>query len=351
MKFRGPLIGLSVFMVIAVAMTWLVYSTLRRDVAGSTYDYAAMFTDVTGLRDGDDVRVAGVRVGRIESVAIDGDLAKVEFRVQTEQPLYGNTIATITYQNIVGQRYLGLSLGKTGGTDRLKPGSVIPVEQTEPSFDIGMLLHGFEPLFSVLDPAEVDNLTDGVVKSLQGDSGSIVGLVDQTSQLTETFAGRDKVLDDVITNLNGLTKTLAGQNKNLDSVLTHTREMVAILDNRRAGLVDSIGSTGFAVRRLSKISDSVYPQLNEILYREPGFVGHLNSVEPQLAFTGANLPLLLKGVARTTQEGAFINGYVCDLNITGFFPGLNDIVPIIVNAATPGNKAQYTPKCRNLADG
>lgn len=95
----------------------------------------------------------------------------------------------------------------------------------------------------------------------------------------------------------------------------------------------------------------MYPQLNEILHREPGFVSHLNTVEPQLAFAGANLPLLLKGVARTTQEGAFINGYVCDLNITGFFPGLNDVVPIIVNAATPGNKAQYTPKCRNLADG
>ncbi|WP_235626468.1 MlaD family protein, partial [Mycobacteroides abscessus] len=114
MKFRGPMVGLSVFMVIALAMTWLVYATLRREVAGSTKDYSAMFTDATGLRDGDDVRVAGVRVGRVESVAIDGDLAKVDFRVQDEQPLYGNTIATITYQNIVGQRYLGLSLGKTG---------------------------------------------------------------------------------------------------------------------------------------------------------------------------------------------------------------------------------------------
>ncbi|SKW89089.1 Putative Mce family protein [Mycobacteroides abscessus subsp. massiliense] len=81
--------------------------------------------------------------------------------------------------------------------------------------------------------------------------------------------------------------------------------MVAILDNRRAALVDSIGSTGFAVRRLSKITDTVYPQLNEILHREPGFVSHLNSIEPQLAFTGANLPLLLKGLVRTTQEGAF----------------------------------------------
>lgn len=66
MKFRAPLIGLSLFMVVAITLTWLVYVTLRRDVAGPTTPYAAMFTDVYGLREGDDVRMAGVRVGRVE---------------------------------------------------------------------------------------------------------------------------------------------------------------------------------------------------------------------------------------------------------------------------------------------
>ena len=50
MKYRGALAGLSIFMVVAIALTWLVYVTLRRDVAGSTVPYAAMFTDVFGLR-------------------------------------------------------------------------------------------------------------------------------------------------------------------------------------------------------------------------------------------------------------------------------------------------------------
>ncbi|WP_283613835.1 MlaD family protein, partial [Mycolicibacterium poriferae] len=66
MKIRGAAIGLSLFMVVAVTVTWLVYATLRRDVAGRTVPYAAVFTDVFGLREGDDVRMAGVRVGRVE---------------------------------------------------------------------------------------------------------------------------------------------------------------------------------------------------------------------------------------------------------------------------------------------
>ncbi|CPZ14703.1 Putative Mce family protein [Mycobacteroides abscessus] len=74
-------------------------------------------------------------------------------------------------------------------------------------------------------------------------------------------------------------------------------------------------------------------------------------IEPQYAFLGDNLPIVLKGLSRFYSEGAFINVYMCDLNLTGFFPGLNDVIPIIVNAATPGNVAQYTPRCRNMANG
>ncbi len=54
----------------------------------------------------------GVRVGRVEKIELQGDLAKVSFVVQSNQQLLGTTVASVTYQNIVGQRYLGLSLGK-----------------------------------------------------------------------------------------------------------------------------------------------------------------------------------------------------------------------------------------------
>ena len=103
-------------MVVALTLTWLVYVSLRRDVAGDTTPYAAVFTDVYGLREGDDVRMAGVRVGRVEKIDLDGKLAKVSFVVQSDQHLYGNTVASVTYQNIVGQRYLGLSLGTEGSS-------------------------------------------------------------------------------------------------------------------------------------------------------------------------------------------------------------------------------------------
>ena len=351
MRFRGPLIGLTLFMIVALTLTWLVYVSLRRDVAGNTAPYSAVFTDVYGLREGDDVRMAGVRVGRVEKIELDGKLAKVSFVVQTEQRLYGNTVASVTYQNIVGQRYLGLSLGKEGDPGLLPPGSVIPRERTDPSFDVTALLNGYEPLFSLLNPRDADNLTKGIIQSLQGDTSSLATLVGQTSTLTETFAGRDQALGDVITNLNTVVGNLAAQNDNLDGVITQTRAVVSELDRRRPELVASVGSLARVLGRLSASARDVYPSLREFIDRKPGASRHMLGVEPQVAFFGDNIPLLLKGLARVGNQGAYGNAYVCDVNFLGFFPGLNDVVPIIVNAATPGNKAWHTPRCRNVPDG
>lgn len=351
MRYRAALIGLSLFMVVAVTVTWLVYVTLRRDVAGKTVAYEALISDVFGLREGDDVRMAGVRVGRVETIDLQGDLARVRFVVQADQRLLGTTVASVTYQNIVGQRYLGLALGNLGDPEPLPAGSVIPLERTDPSFDVGTLLNGYEPLFSVLNPRDADNLTKGVIQSLQGDDASIAALVTQTSQLSEAFAGKDQELGEVITDLNVVVDNLARHNDSLDEIITQAQGTVSTFESRRPELVASLGSISRVVQQLSVISDEVYPDLNELVVREPGFAQHMASIEPQLAFTGANLPLLLKGFARITNEGAYANAYACDLNATGFFPGLNDVVPIIVDAASPGDGTSYSPRCRNMGNG
>ncbi len=352
MKIRGTIIGLALFMVVTTLMSWLVYSTLRRSIGGDTKPFAAIFTDVFGLRDGDDVRMAGVRVGRVEKIELQpGNLAKVHFVVQSDQKVLGNTAASIVYQNIVGQRYVGLYLGGIGESTPVPEGTVIPVEQTDASFDVGVVLNGYEPLFSMIDPEVADQLTRGAVESLAGDPTAWSRLVNQSGQLTEAMAGRDEVLGNLITGMNKLFGTLAEQNDNLNNTLAETQKIVTTLDARRPELVSSMGSVSRVVRQLGSITDEVFPSLNALVQREPGFAAHLPTIEPQLAFTGANLPLLLKGLARITNEGAFANAYGCDLNALGFFPGMNDWTPVVIAAATPGNKAKYTPRCRNMANG
>lgn len=347
-NFRSAIIGLTLFVVFAVAVTTLVYGTLRRDTTGPTKTYAAMFTDVTGVRKGDDVRIAGVRVGSVDAIELVGSLAKLTFRVKSNQHLYGNTIASVTYQNIIGQRYLALSRGPDGSPDRLPEGSVIPLERTEPSFDVGALLNGFEPLFTLLDPEQIDSLSNGLIDAFGGDTGALAHVVAQTTELTQSFAGRDESLGTLIDNLTTVVNSVSKQNDNLDALVTHARDLVGQLDDRRQALVSSIGSATHVVSRLQTIGDNVYPQLQELVYREPGTAAHILANQDQFAFLGSNLPLLLKGLARITQDGTYGNSYACQMNITGFFPGINDMVPEIVRRATNGNVAMYTPKCRGI---
>ncbi|MBA0049222.1 MlaD family protein [Mycobacteroides sp. LB1] len=346
MNYRTPLLGLSIFVVISTVLTCMVFTTLRRNVSGPTNVYSAVFSDASGLREGDDVRMAGVRVGRVQSVQLVEDtLAKVVFQVQDDQQVYGNTVASVTYQNIVGQRYLGLALGHTGGPAELAPGSEIPLERTEPSFDIGLLLNGFEPLFSVLDPGKVDDLTSGIIQALQGDANSITGLVDRTATMTETLAGRDELLGDVITGLNQVVKSLAQQNNNLNSVLVQSRRIITDLNSRRAALVSNMGSIAAVIRRLSDISQSVYPSLRELINRQPGFAQHMADIEPQLAFFGANLPVMMKTVSNFFGQGAYVSAYACNFDIY-VLPGLWQVIPQILDRADPSGHPTNSPKCR-----
>lgn len=345
MSLRKPLIGLSIFLVLAMVVTWMVFVTLRRDVGGPTNTYSAMFTDVTGMNPGDDVRVAGVRVGRVDNVELAGTQAKVTFRVQGDQPIFTSTVASVTYQNIIGQRYLGLSAG-TGDNDVLLPsGSTIPVERTNPSFDISYLLNGFEPLFTVLDPEQVDNLTNAIVQAFQGDTGSLLALITQTSAVAESFAGPDEVLGTLITNLNTVVSNLATQSNNLALSISQTRTIMAALQERRDALIGSMGSISSTVARLATITDAVTPEIQEFVGRQPGFAAHIGESPDRFAYMAANLPYLLKGLARTTQYGPYINLYVCNANVR-FFAFMSRMLPAIVRLASPGNVVRNSAVCR-----
>ncbi|AZG45827.1 MlaD family protein [Gordonia insulae] len=344
MSIRKPLFGLILFLLIAVALTSTVVVTLQRDVDEDTRHYSAIFTDVTGLKAGDDVRMAGIRVGRVDAIALDGTLARVRFRADSDQVVDTTTKASIVYQNIVGQRYVGLSR-----TDGRQPaalaGGEIPLDHTEPSFDISGLLNGFEPLFSVLDPKQVDNVTEALIRGLQGDSSSVATLIAQTSTLAESIAGPDQVLGQVIDNLSRVIGTLAAQRGNVDTVIVSARDIFEKMSAQRDSFIDSLDKTAQVADRASALAQEALPEARQMLSREPGFLGHFLANKDEFAYLGFNLPPLLKGLARATQSGAYIDTYLCNFNAT-LVPALSTVIPSIVAHATPVGHATQSPICR-----
>jgi phospholipid/cholesterol/gamma-HCH transport system substrate-binding protein len=319
---RAELIKLIAFALVALAVFWLLWSTLLNVTSGATRDYVADFTDVSGLHEGDNVRIAGVRVGRVDAMKLVGTHAEVTMEVQADQPVFQNTRAVIRYQNLIGQRFISLVPGD-GAARPLPDGGRIPIDHTAPSFDLSALLNGFQPLFTVLQPADVNKLSDSIVAVLQGSGPEIVPLLDQTTQLTNSIADRDQVIGAVITNLNTVLDQLAGKGPELDSLIAQSRRLVDGLNSKTDDIFGSLDKvrefTGNADDLLSDIRPDVHTDIRNASRAAETFVDG----KQELSNTLAEFPPFLGGLARATQYGSWINLYACNISI--------DIIPKIAS--------------------
>ncbi|MET7770039.1 MlaD family protein [Nocardia sp. NPDC005366] len=345
MSYRRSAIGLTVFLVVAIVLTWMVGATLQRGVPGETSSYSALFTDVSGLRVGDDVRMAGVQVGKVDDIEIEGTAAEVTFDVQSDQPLYGNTQVAVTYQNLIGQRYLGLSLADFGAPELLSPGTQIPIEHTEPSFDLSSLLNGFQPLFGMLDPEDVDNITSALIRALQGEDSAIPILIAHTAALAESFAGPDRILGTIIDNLSRVVGDLSQQSGQLSTTIAQARKIFDGLYERRDTLLDQTTQIAAVVDRAAEVVNGASPALNRFIERDNGFAQHFVTNKETFAYLGFNLPILLAGMTRIVDQGAYLTAYVCDIGFS-MVPGVDPLIARILGLASPSGKPEHSPICR-----
>src|SRR5687768_18195987 len=110
---------------------YVLVTTITNAGYGEQLTYRAQFTDVAGLVEGDEVRIAGVRVGQIVGIGLsdqtDRPVAEVEFEVSKDVPLPASVEALIRYRNLVGQRYIALTEGEGSAGRTLEEGAVIPL--------------------------------------------------------------------------------------------------------------------------------------------------------------------------------------------------------------------------------
>ncbi|MET8653494.1 MULTISPECIES: MCE family protein [Nocardia] len=316
MKSGKSLAGFSFFAVLAILLTYTIWSTLQRSVPGDTATYSATFSDVMGVRVGDDVRMAGVRVGRVDGIDFDDDyMAEIEFRLQDRQRLTTTTKALVRYQNLIGQRYIALIPGEGDG-EVLRPGAHIPIERTEPSFDVSSLLSGFEPLFGVLQPDQVNSLSETLIQALQGDGVSLSMLITQAAELAGTFGQRDRILGDVITNLSSVLGGLANRSHELETLITQARSLVEALYAEGESLKSSVDQVATATDSLVGLVTQVRPDLARAQNDATTGIALLLVNGAALDRAAVQFPTVLNGLARFTSYGGYANAYICRLDVS-----------------------------------
>lgn len=308
-------IKFAAFATLSGLMLLLLTNTMTNGVAGDTREVTAEFADVSGLRVGDDVKAAGVRVGQVKEIEATDEGAQITMEIVTEQAVLDNTKLVMRYQNLLGQRYIGMVQGAKRGA-ALKDGATVPVTQTDPGFDLTELLNGFRPLFKVLQPADVNSLATSIVKVLQGEGGTIEQLLKQTGELSNFLADKDAVIGDVMTNLKPVLDNLAGQGSEITTTVRELRSLMT-------GLARDRKSIGASIDGVSRLVGATSSLLKEVKVPLVGATDRLVTVADMLNKSRGTLEDALpafgnifESLGRATSYENALNVYVCSLAIS-----------------------------------
>ncbi len=320
-KTAGDLTRLMVFVLVTTLATGLLIITIGNISFTGKKEYRAVFVDATGVVKGDDVRIAGVKVGSVSDIEIvDRTRALVSFSVEEDVPLSGATHAAIRYRNLVGQRYLSLT-ETIGDTDRLDEGATIPVSQTSPALDLTVLFNGFKPLFEALSPEDLNQLSYEVIQVFQGEGGTLEGLLANTASVTQTLADRDQVISQLIDNLNEVLANIGDRDAELSRLISTFRTFVGGLKDDRKAILTSLDQISALSVETADLVDGIREPFVKDIKQLRRFAGNIDRNKAELDRAFQVLPIKLTKVGRTAIYGSFFNFYLCQFSGKVQLPG------------------------------
>jgi phospholipid/cholesterol/gamma-HCH transport system substrate-binding protein len=307
-------IKLAIFTVISLLVTGLLAAIMGNVGFGAGTTYQAIFSTASMLQKGDDVRVAGVSVGEVKKVEHhDRTQALVTFRVQADVPLTTASTAEIRFLNLVGDRYLALEEGSDKTAAPLESGGTIPIEQTRPALDLTTLFNGFQPLFQALNPKQINDLSLNLVQVLQGEGGTVQGLLQKTASLTNTLADRDQLIGEVVDNLTTTLTTVDSRHQELNDLVVGLKDWMTDLARDRSTIGASLEHISDLTVVVADLVRQGRPLLKSDIAKLKELAALLNKKESkaQVIEMLDRLPESMSDQTRTGTYGSWYNYYVC----------------------------------------
>lgn len=246
MNPKAAIWRLGVALAVSVLLFVLLSNTLLNPVDVDTRTYIAEYTDASGLHPDGDVRVRGVRVGKVESVDLarvgGQNVAQVRFTLDNKYGIVSTTRLAIKFQALTGVRYIDVTNPAAGYRERdlVKQ---IPTSMTQPSFDVTALFNGLQPVLATLSPAEINTFTANAASFLTGDGSGLAPLLESIRRLTEFVSDRQQVVATLMNNLAGIADGLGGTSQRfihlIDLLNAPVDKVDSILDEFRKDLLYS----------------------------------------------------------------------------------------------------------------
>jgi phospholipid/cholesterol/gamma-HCH transport system substrate-binding protein len=204
------------FMVVCAGFTvYLAFTIGNIHLFQKSYKLAASFDDVTGLLPNDNVKVAGVPVGKVTGISIVDGRAKVTMSIRKEVKVPTDSKAAVRWRNLLGQRYVYLYPG-TASTS-LRGGDT--VAKTVSVVDLGELFNRLGPIVKAIDPAKVNEFLDAIVGALDGNQAKVQQSIHDLATLTTALGERDDAISRLVANTDTVAATLTSRDQQIRTVL------------------------------------------------------------------------------------------------------------------------------------
>ncbi|MBS4102988.1 MCE family protein [Tsukamurella paurometabola] len=229
--------------------------------------YYAEFADASGLATDDPVNIAGVTVGKVRKIALDGTRVKVEFGVdgEGEKQLGSQTAATIKVRTLLGQRYIELTPHGDGKLDR---GATIPMSRTSSGYDITNSLENVTKKVVDTDKGSLSASLDQISKVEEALPTDLRTTIDGVRRLSETIASRDEAFRNLFASSAGVSKILEERNQQLVGMFGQGRVLFKALNDRSASIHRVLVQSNEIAQALSSIGgeirETLQPTLTEL---------------------------------------------------------------------------------------
>ncbi|WP_083982155.1 MCE family protein [Actinomadura hibisca] len=310
---------------VTVAVTGLVAIVVSALVALSADDlpvigggttYTAEFGEAAGLRDGNEVRVAGVKVGKITQVALDRGKVRVAFRVK-DTWIGDASTAAIAIKTLLGDKYLAID---PLGAKAQNPRARIPLSRTTSPYDVTRAFEDLAGTVGQVDSQKLARSLDAISTTFAGTPPSVRKALDGMSALSRTISSRDAELARLLSGTRQATGTLAGQNDQFTALLRDGNVLLGELRRRRDAIHGLLTGTQELARQLTGLIDDNQRQLRPTL-QALGRVSDLllknqRSLDQALKLAGPYTRLL----GNTMGNGRWMDGYLCNLVPKNYLP-------------------------------
>jgi phospholipid/cholesterol/gamma-HCH transport system substrate-binding protein len=277
--------------------------------------YRAAFHDASGLAPGNEVRVAGVRVGKVTGVDLasgsGGMYVRVAFRLDDDGVRLGReTGATIRIKTVLGQKYLALD-PKGAGT--LPEDAEIPLSRTATPFDVVQAVSGLAGTLDRIDTEQLAKAFRTLSATFQNTPPAVDASLRGLSRLSETVASRDRELRELLTRARSVTGVLADRDEEFRRLVADGEALLTEVSRRRDAIHNLLVGTDELARQLSGLVRDNRAQLAPALARLRGAVAILQRNKDNLESTIQRMGPFVAAFANVTGNGRWFDSYVSGL--------------------------------------